>query len=194
MGHLLACTLITILMDWDRSDSSACVTLTGREGGRAEETGVKAGLDEGDYWRGKTTTFGFSPNAAENVSFRIFYKLFLYCFWVVRLKTSWKRHSKWREFRQPFSRARAELFRLPANVHQVTLWTERDDVTRWLLIHTLETQLQGGVWGSALKVTWRCNVWGPGIEPVISGAAALYCQTPTDERAHRKQAEIVSHS
>lgn len=72
MGHLLACRLITILMDWDRSDSSACMTLTGGEGGRAEKTGVKAVLEEGAYWRKKRTTFGFNYNTAENVANFIF--------------------------------------------------------------------------------------------------------------------------
>lgn len=72
MGHLLACRLITILMDWDCSDSSACMTLTGREGGRAEKTGVKAVLEEGAYWRKKRTTFGFNYNKAENVASFIF--------------------------------------------------------------------------------------------------------------------------
>lgn len=55
-------------MDWDCSDSSARVTLTGREGGRAKETGVKAGLEERDYWRKKTTSFGFYHNTAENIT------------------------------------------------------------------------------------------------------------------------------
>lgn len=138
MGHLLACTLITILMDWDRSDSSACVTLTGREGGRAEETGVKAGLDEGDYRRGKTATFGFRRSTSENVSFHIFSKLFLHWFWVVRQKIS--QYCIWREFREHFSRALSELFRLTVNVHQVTLRTEEmtshvhSSFTRWRCI------------------------------------------------------------
>lgn len=72
MGHLLACRLITILMDWDCSDSSACMTLTGGEGGRAEKAEVKAVLEEGAYWRKKRTTFGFNHNTAENVASLIF--------------------------------------------------------------------------------------------------------------------------
>lgn len=72
-------------MDWDCSDSSACVTLTGREGGRAEETGVKAGLEEGDYWREKTTTFGLIHNTAENVTVFTFpATYFCIAFWVVQ--------------------------------------------------------------------------------------------------------------
>lgn len=33
---------------------------------------MKAGLEEGDYWREKTMTFGFNHNAEENVTVFIF--------------------------------------------------------------------------------------------------------------------------
>lgn len=126
MGHLLACRLITILMDWDCSDSSACVTLTGREGGRAEKTGVKAILEGRGITGGRREQpLGLTTIQMNMLQFSYFWVSY-FLIWVIHLKIKVE------------PRSHFTLFTLQTYIHPFTLshWGRRDDFILILHSHT----------------------------------------------------------